>query len=202
MTAGPPVVLASQSSIRKQLLAAAGVEFVAHSPGVDEEAAKTALQADGVGPREIADALAEMKAIRASRRIMSGALVIGADTTLELDGQLFDKASDMTAAREKLTALRGKTHRLHSAVVVARDGLPIWRDLSSPRLSVRNFSDAWLDAYLEQEGDKLLWSVGCYELEGMGVQLFDKIDGDYFAVLGLPMLGLLDLLRRHGALAI
>jgi septum formation protein len=194
-----PVVLASQSTIRKHLLTAAGVAFEALSPGVDEDAAKAALLAEDWSPRDIADHLAELKAIRISRKL-PGALVIGADTTLDLDGALFDKAGDMSSARDKLLALRGKAHRLHSAVVVARDGVPIWRDLSSPRLTVRDFSDAWLDDYLAREGDKLLWSVGCYELEGLGVQLFEKIEGDYFAVLGLPLLGLLDLLRRHGAM--
>ncbi len=196
----PSVVLASQSAIRKQTLTAVGVTFEATSPLVDEDAAKAALLADGVGPREIADALAEMKALKISRK-RPGALVIGADTTLELDGRLIDKAPDMAAAREKLLALRGKTHRLHSAVVVAKDGQAIWRDLSSPKLTIRNFSDAFLDDYLAREGDKLLWSVGCYEYEGLGAQLFEKVEGDYYAVLGLPLIGLLDLLRRHGALA-
>ena len=194
------VVLASQSAIRKQILTAAGVDFETMSPGVDEDSAKAALLSEAWTPRDIADHLAELKAIRVSRKL-PGVMVIGADTTLDLDGVLFDKAGDMAGAREKLKALRGKTHRLHSAVVVARDGNPIWRDLSSPRLTVRNFSDDWLENYLTREGDKLLWSVGCYELEGLGVQLFEKIEGDYFAVLGLPMLGLLDLLRRHGEMA-
>jgi septum formation protein len=194
-----PVVLASQSAIRKQLLTAAGVEFESMSPGVDEEAAKAGLLAEDWSPRDIADHLAELKAVRVSRKL-PGVLVIGADTTLDLDGVLYDKATDIAGAREKLQTLRGKTHRLHSAVVVARDGIPLWRDLASPRLSVRFFSDEWLEDYLAREGDKLLWSVGCYELEGLGVQLFDKIEGDYFAVLGLPMLGLLDFLRLQGAL--
>lgn len=191
------VVLASQSAIRKQLLTAAGLRFESVSPGVDEDAAKAALLAEDWSPRDIADHLAELKAVRVSRKL-PGVLVIGADTTLDLDGVLFDKAVDMAGAREKLKALRGKTHRLHSAVVVARDGVPIWRDLGSPKLTVRDFSDDWLEAYLAEEGEKLVWSVGCYELERLGVQLFEKIEGDYFAVLGLPMLGLLDLLRRHG----
>lgn len=193
------VVLASQSAIRKKLLTAAGLAFDCLSPGVDEDAAKAGLLAEDWSPRDIADHLAELKALRVSRKL-PGALVIGADTTLDLDGKLFDKAADMGGARDKLIALRGKTHRLHSAVVAARDGVAIWRDISSPKLTVRDFSDAWLDDYLAREGDKLLWSVGCYELEGLGAQLFEKIEGDYFAVLGLPMLGLLDLLRRHGAM--
>lgn len=195
------VVLASTSAIRKTLLTGAGVGYRAVSPGVDEDAAKTALLADGAGPRAIADALAELKAIRTSNRT-PGALVIGADTTLELDGGLVDKAASLDEARDKLRALRGKTHRLHSAVVVARDGLPIWRDLSSPRLTVRAFSEAWLEDYVAAEGEALLWSVGCYRLEGPGVQLFEKVEGDHFAVLGLPLIGLLDLLRRHGALGV
>jgi septum formation protein len=197
----PPLVLASKSPARAALLAGAGLAFDTAAPGVDEAAAKAALLADGTGPREIADALAELKALRVSRK-RPGALVVGADQTLDLDGVLVDKAPDLAAARERLRSLRGRSHVLHAAVVVALDGQPIWRELKSARLHMRDFSDDYLDAYLGREGAHALGSVGCYRLEGEGVQLFDRIDGDYFTILGLPMLGLLDLLRRYGTVAI
>lgn len=192
------VVLASTSPSRRALLAGAGVTFDAVGPGVDEDAVKVGLLAEGASPKAVAETLAEMKAVKVSRKVPG--LVIGADQTLELDGALMDKAPDMAAAREHLIAMRGKRHSLHAAVVIARDGQPIWREIKSAHLTVRDFSDDFLDAYLAREGEDLLWSVGCYKLEGEGVQLFSAIDGDYFTILGLPMLGLLDLLRRHGAL--
>jgi septum formation protein len=195
-----PLILASKSPARAALLTGAGLIFETAAPGVDEDAAKAALIQDGAGPREIADALAELKAIKVSGK--RPGLVIGADQTLDLDGVLVDKAPDLAAARLQLQALRGRTHVLHAAVVVARDGQPIWRELKSARLHMRDFSDAYLDAYLDREGDHILHCVGGYRLEGEGVQLFDRIDGDYFTILGLPLLGLLDLLRRHEAVAI
>jgi septum formation protein len=194
------IILASTSSARRALLSAAGVAHEALSPGVDEAAAKASLLAESATPREVADALAELKAVRISAR-RPGAYVIGADQTLDLDGRLFDKAETTAEARERLQLLRGKTHLLHSAVVVARDGVPIWRDVPSARLTMRPFSDDFLDAWMARQGDGILGSVGCYRLEDEGVQLFSKIDGDYFTILGLPMLGLLDLLRRHEILA-
>ncbi|MFZ5721479.1 MAG: Maf family protein [Pseudomonadota bacterium] len=192
------VILASKSAARRALLSGAGVTHEADVAGVDEEAVKTTLLADGATPRDVADALAELKAIKVSAK-RSG-LVIGADQTLDLDGTLYDKTETLEAARERLMALRGKTHKLHSAVVVAKDGAPIWRELATASLTMRDFSDAFLDEYLATEGDQALGSVGCYRLEGPGAQLFSKIEGDYFAILGLPLLGLLDLLRRHGEL--
>jgi septum formation protein len=195
-----PIVLASTSPSRAALLKGAGLDFEAVAPGVDEDAAKAAMLADGAGPREIADALAELKAIRVSRK--RAGLVIGADQTLDLEGELVDKAANVEAARARLKSLRGKSHVLHAAVVVARDGQPIWRELKSAKLRMRDFSDDYLEAYLAREGEAALYSVGCYRLEGEGVQLFERIDGDYFTILGLPLLGLLDLLRRHGAVAI
>jgi septum formation protein len=182
-----PVTLASKSSARQMILKNAGVAFEAVSPGVDEDAAKAALLAEQVAPRDVADALAEMKAVKVSTR-RSG-LVIGADQTLDLKGRLIDKVDTLDQARERLLELRGQTHKLHSAVVVAR-----------AKLTGRPFSDAWLDAYIERRGEALLWSVGCYELESEGVQLFSQVDGDYFAILGLPLISLLDFLRLHGAL--
>jgi septum formation protein len=193
-----PVTLASTSSARQAILRNAGVAFEAVSPGVDEDAAKAGLLAEGAAPREVADALAELKAFKVSTK--RPGLVIGSDQTLELDGALFDKVDSVEAARERLVQLRGKVHKLHSAVVVARDGRPIWRVVETTRLSVRHFSDAWLNGYLERNAPDILSSVGCYFLEGEGVQMFDRIDGDYFAILGLPVVGLFDFLRLHGAL--
>ena len=193
-----PLVLASTSASRATLLRNAGVVFTAKAPGVDEDAAKAALLGEGSGPRDIADALAELKAIRVSAR-MPG-LVIGADQTLDLDGELMDKASTLDEARDRLRRLRGRRHRLHAGVVVARNGEPIWREVSTATLEMRDFSDAFLDDYLDRLGPGVLSSVGCYHLEGEGVQLFHRIEGDYFGILGLPLTGLLDLLRRHGAL--
>jgi septum formation protein len=195
--AAVPVVLASTSAIRKHVLAAAGVVFEAVSAGVDETAIKESLQAEGVGPRDIADALAEAKAVKVSRR--RPGLVVGADQTLDLDGELFDKAETVEEARDRLKRLRGKTHKLHCGMVVARDGEPIWREVVTTSLRMRPFSDAYLDAYLERNAPEVLSSVGCYQLEGEGIQLFDRIEGDYFAILGLSLIPLLDLLRRHGA---
>jgi septum formation protein len=199
MSSLTPVTLASKSAARQMILRNAGVAFEAVSPGVDEDAAKASLLAEEVGPRDVADALAEMKAVKVSAR-RSG-LVIGADQTLDLKGRLIDKAESLAEARERLLELRGQVHKLHSAVVVARDGQPIWRIVESAKLTVRPFSEAWLDRYIERRGEALLWSVGCYELESEGVQLFSEMDGDYFTILGLPLIGLLDFLRLHGALA-
>ena len=193
------VILASKSAARRAVLDGAGVVYEATVAGVDEDAVKASLLAEGAGPRDVADALAELKAIRVSRS--RPGLVIGSDQTLDLDGQLYDKAEDVAAARARLQLLRGKTHKLHSAVVVAKDGAPIWREVVTASLTMRDFSDAFLEAYLANEGEAALGSVGCYRLEGPGAQLFSKIEGDYFAILGLPLMGLLDLLRRHGELA-
>jgi septum formation protein len=194
-----PVTLASKSAARASVLAAAGVTFETVGAGVDEGAAKRDLLAKGAGPREIADALAELKAVKASQG--RAGLVIGADQTLDFNGRLFDKAESLHEARERLRMLRGHSHKLHSAVVIAKDGAVVWREVPAATLTMRDFSEDFLQAYLARHGDGLLGSVGCYRLEDDGVQLFDKIDGDYFTILGLPLMGLLDQLRRHGALA-
>ena len=197
MSRTTPVVLASTSAIRQPLLRDAGVVFDAVAAGVDETAVKESLLAEGVGPRDIADALAEAKAVKISRRLPG--LVIGADQTLDVEGRLMDKAESVDEARERLQVLRGRTHKLHCGMVVARDGQPIWREVVSATLRMRPFSDDYLDAYLARNAPGILSSVGCYQLEGEGVQLFDRIEGDYFAILGLSLIPLLDLLRRHGA---
>jgi septum formation protein len=195
-----PVVLASKSPSRQAILRAAGVSFEVVGSGVDEDAAKARLLADGQAPREIADHLAEAKAVAVSRAL-PGAIVIGADQTLDLGGQLYDKVETLSEGRARLRHLRGRSHLLHSALVVAQHGTPIWRYLESPRLAMRAASDAFIDAYLTRHGEALLGSVGVYQLENDGVQLFDQIDGDYFAILGLPLLPLLTFLREKDALA-
>lgn len=192
------VILASQSSARRAVLSGAGVAHEATVAGVDEDAVKRDLLASGAGPREVAEALAEQKALRVSQA--RPGFVIGADQTLDFEGRLYDKVADLEAARARLKELRGRTHQLHSAVVVARDGAVIWRETVTAGLTMRDFSDAFLEDYLSVEGPQALGSVGCYRLEGPGAQLFSRIDGDYFSILGLPLLGLMDLLRRHGEL--
>jgi septum formation protein len=194
-----PVVLASKSASRAAILAGAGVPFEAVGSGVDETAAKARLLAEGAGPLKVAEALAEAKALAVSA-MRPDALVIGADQTLDLGGALRDKAETLAEARERLTELRGRDHALRSAVVVAKGGAVVWRLTESPHLSVRDFSDGFLDGYLARNGEGLLGSVGCYQLEGEGAQLFDRIEGDYFAILGLPLVPLLEFLRRDGAL--
>lgn len=188
------LVLASRSRARAQVLAGAGVAFETAAPGVDEDAVKVELLDAGADPREIAEALAERKALAVSRA--RPGLVLGADQTLEFDGGLFDKVDSLDAARQRLKLLRGRPHRLHAAVAIARDGALLWRDLASATLTMRDFSDDFLEDYLAREGEAALGSVGCYRLEGLGAQLFRDIEGDYFAILGLPLMGLLEFLRQ------
>lgn len=192
------ITLASKSASRAAILKGAGVPFETASPGVDEAAVKAGLLAENATPREVADALAEIKAVKVSKT--RGGLVIGADQTLDLDGALYDKAESVEEARARLQAFRGRRHRLHAAVVVAKDGEAIWREVDTTTLTMRPFSDAYLEGYLGRNGAAVLSSVGCYQLEGEGAQLFEKVEGDYFSILGLPLFGLLDLLRRHGEL--
>ena len=192
------VVLASKSLARRAVLEGAGVPIEVASAGVDEDAVKRAMLAEGASVRDIADALAELKAVKASRSRPE--FVVGADQTLEFEGGLYDKVESVDEARVRLKLLRGKPHKLHSAVVVAREGAPVWRTLDTATLTMRDFSDDFLEHYLQVEGAAALGSVGCYRLEGPGAQLFSRIQGDYFAILGLPLLGLLDFLRLHGAL--
>ncbi|MBA4014237.1 MAG: septum formation protein Maf [Phenylobacterium sp.] len=192
------IILASKSAARRAVLTGAGVPFEVAVAGVDEDAVKTSMLAQGATPRDVADALAEIKAVKISAG--RAGFVIGSDQTLEFEGKLYDKAESLEAAAERLKTMRGKPHKLHSAVVVAKDGAPIWREIVSATLTMRDFSDDFLDDYLALEGEEMLGSVGCYRLEGPGAQLFSKIEGDYFAILGLPLMGLLDLFRRHGVL--
>lgn len=200
MTCDPQAAftLASASAARRNLLEAAGLSFRIRPARVDEESLKDALLAEGTGPRDIADALAEAKALQVSR-ILDG-LVVGSDQTLDLEGVLFGKPGDMAEARAQLLQLRGRAHRLHAAAVLCRDGRPIWRAATTAVLKVRAFSDAFLDRYLAEEGESLLSTCGGYRIEGPGVQLFDWVEGDTFTIQGLPLLPLLGQLRELGVL--
>ena len=163
---------------------------------IDETGLKTELLARAAAPIEIATHLAKAKAEQVSQEVPG--LVIGADQTLDLNGVLFSKADTQAALRVQLEQLRGQRHSLHSALALARNGEIIWQDVVSAHLTMRPFSDAFLDAYLEEQGSALLACVGGYQLESMGVQLFDQIEGDYFTILGLPLMGLLGALRQYG----
>lgn len=193
------LVLASASPSRAAMLRAAGLEFDIRPAQIDEAEIRLALQAEGAPPREAAEALAELKARRVSQP-GDRDFVIAADQLLVCDGHWHEKPADMAAARTQLLALRGKTHELVSAVVVSRGGGAIWRHVDTARLTMRDFSDGFLDAYLSQAGDAILAAVGAYQLEGLGVQLFSRIQGDHFTIRGLPLLPLLDMLRANQVL--
>jgi septum formation protein len=193
------LILASASTSRARMLRDAGVPFEIKPAHVDEDAVKGSLLAEGVDPAGVADALAEMKAVRISAGQL-GALVLGADQVLSFEGELISKTPDMAAAKALLRRLSGKRHELISAAVLARDGAPIWRNTGRVRLTMRPLSDAFLDDYFAAEGEALLQGVGCYRLEALGAQLFEKVEGDYFSVLGLPLLPLLAELRELGVL--
>lgn len=194
------LILASGSTIRAQLLEQAGVPFEIVRPHVDEEAVRASLKGDGAPLDRVAEVLAEMKAQRVSNA-HHGTLVIGADQLLAFDGEAIGKSADIGEARALLRRLRGKEHQLIGATVLVKDGAVIWRHLAVSRLWLRDFSEAFLEDYLAAEGEAALSSVGCYRLEGLGAQLFSRIDGDYFAVLGLALLPLLAALREHGVIA-
>jgi septum formation protein len=191
----PDLILASGSVTRAKLLSAAGVNFIVERPRTDEEAVKAGLRAERLSPRDQADALAEVKALSVSQR--RPGYVIGADQMLALGDEVFDKPADRAAARAQLQKLRGQTHTLVTAAVIAKDGAPIWRFVDAPKLSMRRFSDAFMDGYLDDIGAAAYESVGAYQLEGRGAQLFERIEGDYFSILGLPLLPLLAFLREH-----
>lgn len=187
------VTLASGSASRRALLAAAGVAADSVAPNVDEASYRTSLRAEGVPVRDQAMQLAELKAVRVSSA--RGGLVIGGDQMLALGNEAFDKPADLAEARSHLTRLSGKSHTLETAIVVCEDGRPVWRHLARPRLTMRPLTPEFIEAYMEQCGDSLLSTVGAYQLEGVGAQLFSNIEGDYFSILGLPLLPLLDYLR-------
>ncbi|WP_112310319.1 Maf family protein, partial [Pseudogemmobacter bohemicus] len=175
----PPLVLASASETRIAMLTAAGLAFDSQPARVDEETIRRALEAESAKPRDIADVLAETKALKISGK-RPDALVIGSDQVLELDGQIFAKPENPDHARDQLMALRGKTHRLLSAVVVCRAGEPLWRHMGEARLTMRDFSEPWLDHYIPRNWEKIRHSVGGYRLEEEGIRLFSSIQGDHF----------------------
>ncbi len=195
-----PLILASASATRLALLHAAGLRAEARPARIDEAAVKRQARADGATPGEVAALLATLKARRIHAADAPGALVIGADQILTCGDAWFDKPATRAQARAHLQRLRGRTHTLHTAIACLRDGAEVWRHLATPRLAMRAFSDAVLDAHLDAEGDAVLSSVGAYRLEGPGLQLMERIDGEHSAILGLPMLPLLGFLRQHGVL--
>ncbi len=191
------VILASTSPIRRTVLQNAGVAVSVRPPLTDEAELKKTL--GPAKPEAVALALAEAKACSISK---AGALelVVGADQVLAFAGAIFDKPRGLAEARTQLSALRGKTHELHSALACARGGKIVWRCVKTARLTMRSFSNLYLESYLGRMGGEITRSVGAYKLEGEGVQLFEKIEGDYFAILGLPLLPLLAFLREQGEL--
>jgi septum formation protein len=193
------IILASKSASRAAVLKAAGLEFTQVAPGVDEDSLKAGLRAEGASVARQADLLAETKALKVS--ISHEGVVLGCDQMLELDGEAFDKVPTREEALAVLKRLRGKTHVLQSAIVACVEGAPVWRHLSQPRLRMRAFSDRFLGSYLDVIGDKAFESVGCYQIEGRGAQLFDRIDGDLFSIQGMPLLPLLQWLRDRGTIA-
>lgn len=195
----PALILASASASRQALLARAGLRFTVRPAAIDEAETKRAAQAEGATAGEAALLLAGMKARRIARTVPD-ALVIGSDQLLECDGRWFDKPPDLAAARTHLQALRGRTHVLATAVVVQRGEQALWQHVAMPRLAMRAFDDAFLDAYLAAEGEALTTTVGAYRLEGRGVHLFAAVEGEHAAILGLPLLPLLGYLRQYGVL--
>lgn len=193
------LILASGSPFRKALLENAGVPFEAVPAHVDERAVEAPLRDAGLTPEDVALVLAEAKADEVSTR-KPGALVLGCDQTLSLGGEVMHKPADMEAARRQLLRMSGKTHSLNSALVLMRNGAALWRHVSVAHLTMRELPPAFVGRYLAAVGDKALSSVGAYQIEGQGIQLFEKIDGDYFTIVGLPLLPLLAELRRMGAI--
>ncbi len=194
--AAPALWLASASPIRAEMLRRAGVGAGIEAAMIDEGEVKSALRGERAAASMVAETLAELKAMRVSRR-HPGALVVGADQMLVCGDAWFDKPADKTAARAQLQALRGRKHALVSAVCVVRDGTRLWHHQDQASLWMRGFSDAFLDRYLDIAGEDCTSTVGAYRVEGPGVQLFSRIEGDHFTILGLPLLPLLDYLRRH-----
>lgn len=195
------LILASQSASRRAMLEAAGVPHRAMAAGVDEDSMKESLRAEGVGARDLADALAELKAIKVSRR-HPGDLVLGCDSTVVLDdGTMLDKAASRDAQRDLLHAISGRRHRLYSAAVICEGGVPVWRHIDVATLHVRTLGDAFVKSYLDAEWPAIGGCVGGYRIEGPGIQLFARVEGSHFTIQGLPLLPLLDYLRTRNLLS-
>jgi septum formation protein len=194
------IILASTSQIRAQILARAGLDFATAAPRVDEEAIRDAMQADGASPRDIADSLAEAKALKISDK-NAQALVLGCDQILALGDVIFTKPETPDHAITQLHALRGQTHHLYSAIVIYQNGQPLWRHIGHARLTMRAMSDQALASYVATEWESIRHSVGCYKIEERGIQLFSQIDGDVFTIQGLPLLPLLNYLALRGIIA-
>jgi septum formation protein len=195
----PPLILASQSPFRRMLMENAGLPFRAQAAEIDERAVETELAAGNPTPQQVAEALAIEKARDVAGR-NPGALVIGSDQTLSLEGRVFHKPADMAEAKAHLTAMTGRTHSLNCGIALVRDGETLWNHVSVAHLTMRPLSEEFIDRHLARVGTRVLASVGAYQLEGEGVQLFERIDGDYFTILGLPLLPLLAKLRDLGAI--
>jgi septum formation protein len=191
------VILASQSQVRADLLRRAGLAVHVEPAWIDEAEMRRALQAEGASPRDIADALAEAKALKAARRHPEG-LVLGCDQVLEFEGGALGKPQDIDEARTRLLALRGRMHRLWTAAVLYDRAEPVWRHVAEAKLTMRAFSDDWLETYMSTAGWPLTGTSGAYAVEELGIRLFDRIEGDHFAILGLPLLPLLAVLTRRG----
>ncbi len=193
------LILASGSATRRELLRNAGLSFDIEVPHVDEAAIRESLVAEGAPARDVADALAEAKARRISAK-RPGAMVLGCDQVLDFAGELIAKPETPEAAREQLARMRGKRHQLLSAAVIYEDAEPIWRHVGVVRMAMREVSDAYLDTYVARNWNSIRHSVGAYKLEEEGVRLFSQVQGDYFSVLGLPLLDLLSFLILRGDL--
>jgi septum formation protein len=196
-----PLILASSSKVRARLLEAAGLAFTVQPPGLDEHVMRQAVggSTGALSPQDIAEVLARAKA-EAVSELVRDAFVIGADQVLAFGGRILSKPDNMEAARKELLDLSGKSHSLHSAVALATNGGTVWAHSESSTLVMRELTPQFIGRYLAAAGEEVLSSVGAYQLEGLGIQLFEKIDGDYFSILGLPLLPLLDALRREGAI--
>ncbi len=195
--ASDPLVLASRSAVRRMLLEAAGVPVEVRPADIDERSLQTDVPSET--PAAVAALLARQKAL-AVAGLHPARLVLGADQVLALDAKLFSKPADRTAACAQLRALSGRTHELHAAIAFVSDATVVFEHVGTARLTMRSFSDRFFDAYLEAVGSAATASVGAYQIEGLGIQLFERVEGDYFTVLGLPLLTALDFLRRHGCL--
>jgi septum formation protein len=196
----PPLILASESKSRAGLLEAAGLAFIVEPPGLDEAVMRQAISGeDALLPHDVAEVLARAKA-EAVSELAPKAYVIGGDQVLALGKTVLTKPDSMEAARRQLLDLSGKTHTLHTSAAIATNGEAIWAETTVATMTMRKLSPEFIGRYLAAAGDEVLGSVGSYQLEGLGVQLFDKIDGDYFSILGLPLIPLLDTLRREGVI--